>query len=226
MELVIRGTKRKKVEVKKGVITIQSKEEDLILDNLSEDYELRIVDNRDLFFIGLDLLTEIFNYNETPDIEFVNEVMYVMEYEASFLNKEIKDMSITEKIMVNLFRQISFNQEIIVFKNIFNGIDLKVEKRMSKLFKYLVEKKHIVILFSDDVNKLYQYGDYSYIGNKVSSKFNKTDDIYSDVESLIKYKLEIPTLSYITYKAKKDKNVKLFYSKDVRDVIKDVYKHV
>ena len=57
-------------------------------------------------------------------------------------------------------------------------------------------------------------------------KYDKTEEIYSDVPTLNKYGLDVPTLSYITYKAKEEKNVKLFYSRDVRDIIKDIYKHV
>ena len=38
--------------------------------------------------------------------------------------------------------------------------------------------------------------------------------------------IDVPELPLITYLAKKEKGVKLFYHDDVRDIIKDVYKHV
>lgn len=225
MELVFRiGNKKKKVEVSESIFTIQGPSE--IIDKLNNDYDVSIIDNRNLFFVGDDLLTEIFFFNDMPDIEFVNEIMKIMGQNSDFLNKSIDILSTTEKILVNLYRNLSFNKKIIIFKNIFDGIDLNYHKSIIKVLKYLVSTEHIVFLLSDDVNMLYKYGDYSLIANKNSIKYGLTDEIYKDVDSLLKLKLDIPTLSYITYKAKKDKNIKLFYSKDVRDLIKDVYKHV
>lgn len=225
MELVFRiGNKKKKVEVSESIFTIQGPSE--IIDKLNNYYDVSIIDNRNLFFVGDDLLTEIFFFNDMPDIEFVNEIMKIMGQNSDFLNKSIDILSTTEKILVNLYRNLSFNKKIIIFKNIFDGIDLNYHKSIIKVLKYLVSTEHIVFLLSDDVNMLYKYGDYSLIANKNSIKYGLTDEIYKDVDSLLKLKLDIPTLSYITYKAKKDKNIKLFYSKDVRDLIKDVYKHV
>lgn len=227
MELIFRGTtKKKKIEIEKGIITISSSEEETILENLYDDYDINVIDNTNLFFAGDDLVSEIFLYNEEPDIEFVTTVMRAVDYDTEFLNEKISTLSLTDKIYINMFRELSYNKEIVVFKNFLKGIDLIEEKKFEKLLKYLVGKKKVVILLSEDVDILYKYGEYSLISNKTNIKYGKTDDIYTDVDTLIKYKLDVPTLSYITYKAKKDKNVKLFYSKDVRDIIKDVYKHV
>ena len=39
-------------------------------------------------------------------------------------------------------------------------------------------------------------------------------------------KIDIPEIIEFTYLAKKQKNVKIDYHKDIRDIIKDIYKHV
>ncbi len=227
MELVIKGSsKSKKIEISKGILTIQSIEEDIILENLSDKNDLRVIDNRNLFFIADTVLNEMFCYNDMPDLEYVNEIIQIFDYDSSFLDRKIDSLSLMEKILLNLFRNLSFNTQIIVFMDFFKGFDISMEKKIIEMFKYLVNKKYIVILVADDINRLYKYGDYSVISNKTTIKYGKTEDIYSNVDTLLKLKLEVPTLSYITYKAKKDKDVKLFYSKDVRDIIKDVYKHV
>lgn len=227
MELVIKGSsKSKKIEISKGILTIQSIEEDIILENLSDKNDLRVIDNRNLFFIADTVLNEMFCYNDMPDLEYVNEIIQIFDYDSSFLDRKIDSLSLMEKILLNLFRNLSFNTQIIVFMDFFKGFDFSMEKKIIEMFKYLVNKKYIVILVADDIDRLYKYGDYSVISNKTTIKYGKTEDIYSNVDTLLKLKLEVPTLSYITYKAKKDKDVKLFYSKDVRDIIKDVYKHV
>ena len=48
--------------------------------------------------------------------------------------------------------------------------------------------------------------------------------IYPDI--LESNGIKVPTLIEITDLAKKNKNIKLFYHTDVRDIIKDIYKHV
>ena len=114
---------------------------------------------------------------------------------------------------------------MIVFKNIFLGLDLHNQKLFTKILTYLKDK-YIVFISSDDVNTLYKLCDLSIISSKKTIKYDDTDKIYTNVKDLIKMNLDIPDLSYITYKAKEEKNIKLYYRKDVRDTIKDIYKHV
>ena len=57
-------------------------------------------------------------------------------------------------------------------------------------------------------------------------KKGNTKDILTDVEILINNNIDVPKLPLLTYLAKIKKNIKLFYHYDVRDIIKDIYKHV
>ena len=57
-------------------------------------------------------------------------------------------------------------------------------------------------------------------------KSGNSKDILNDVKFLIDNNIEPPYLSKLTYLAKEKKGIKLFYQNDVRDVMKDVYKHV
>ena len=54
---------------------------------------------------------------------------------------------------------------------------------------------------------------------------DETTKIYQDVDFLTYNEINIPDLVRFTYLAKK-KKVKLSYHRDIRDLIKDVYKHV
>ena len=53
-----------------------------------------------------------------------------------------------------------------------------------------------------------------------------TNELYLRVDYLKKNKLDIPNIVEFTYLAKKKKQVKIDYHKDVRDIIKDIYKHI
>mgnify|MGYP003571323780 CR=1 FL=1 len=225
MEIEIRtNVSSKKINVENSITSLESNDESVVK-HLINDYKPIVIDNTNLFFLGKTVLDEISSYATYPELTICYDVLKILELYNTFMDKEIDKLSTTEKIYLNILRNISKTNEIIVFTNIFLGLDYKNQKKIIKLINYLKDKM-IVIILSDDVNYLYKYSDNSIIVSKRIIKFGKCDDIYEDVKTLIKLKLDIPDLCYITYKAKEEKNVKLFYSKDVRDIIKDIYKHV
>lgn len=226
MEIKFRTKQKSKIiDIDNTILSIQSSDTSLV-NNLIEDYDIVLIDNRNDYFISDTVLNEISSYNKYPELQLVYEIMKILDIDETFMDKEIITLSRTERYYLNLLRNISKINKIILFKDLFLGIDLSIQKRLLKVINYLKAKNYIVIICSSDVDVLYKNSDYSIISNKSNIKFDTTELIYSDVKTLMKYKLEVPTLSYITYKAKEEKNVKLFYSKDVRDIIKDIYKHV
>ncbi len=214
----------KKLDINNSIISIQYDDEKII-NKLIDDYNLVVINNNDLFFLGDTVLDEISLYNSYPELDIVNNIMNILDLNSTFLDKKIVNLSTTEKIYLNLLRNISKIKDIVLFNNIFLGLDLNNQKKYIKIINYLKEN-YKVLVTSNDVNVLYKIADYSIITSKRTVRFDDTDKIYSNVKELIKMNLEIPDLSYITYKAKEEKNIKLFYSKDVRDIIKDIYKHV
>lgn len=225
MEIKIRSSyNSKKIDIDNSIISIQC-DNDKIINNLIEDYKPVIIDNYNLFFLGSNVLEEISLYNKYPELNIVNDIIKLLDLPSDFINKKISELSTTEKIYLNVLRNVSKIEEIIIFKNLYLGLDLNNQKLFNKIIAYL-KQNYIVFISSDDVNILYKLADYSIISSKRTIKYDSTDTIYTNVNDLIKMNLDIPILSYITYKAKEEKNVKLFYSKDVRDIIKDIYKHV
>ena len=148
-----------------------------------------------------------------------------MDLPNTFFDKKVKDLTTTEKIYLNLLRNISKIENIIVFKDVFLGLDMNNQKRFTKVLEYL-KTKYIVFISSNNVNYLYRLSEYSILSSKRSIRYDINEKIYTNVKDLLKLELEVPTLAYITYKAKEEKNINLFYRKDVRDTIKDIYKHV
>ena len=95
-------------------------------------------------------------------------------------------------------------------KNENNPVDeyneIAKESKTEILYKYT--KK--VILLKDD--SVFMEGD--------------TKEVYQEVELLTNNGFEIPDIVRFTYLAKKKKDVRIDYHRDVRDLIKDIYKHV
>ena len=96
------------------------------------------------------------------------------------------------------------------------------------LMQRLVEqhKKNILIV-SKDSNILYKYTKQMiFIKNNDIIATGNTKEMYQKVEWLNKNKFTVPEIVLFTHKAKKKKNVKIDYHQDIRDIIKDIYKHV
>ena len=86
--------------------------------------------------------------------------------------------------------------------------------------------KKTIIIASNDSDLLYELTDDLIIikKNRIIAA-DETTKIYQDVDFLTYNEIEVPNLVRFTYLAKR-KKVKLSYHKDIRDLIKDVYKHV
>lgn len=215
------------VDAKEGnVISIQSSGIKKVLSNLKDDYSPSYISHDQNYFVGNTVLNEIDLYCRSFDISVVEDVMNCLSLDLEFLNREINTLSYTEKIYLNIIRNIALSNNIVVFDDVFKYLDYANQKKIKLLLNYLKENLFVIFVTSKDIDVLYEISDYSIIWNKKVFKYDTTDNIYTNVEFLKKHRFKIPTLSYITYRAKVDKNVKLFYSKDVRDIIKDIYKHV
>ena len=228
MEVILdNGFKKKNVDLKTGnIISIQSNDIKNILKNLKNDYQFNYVCNKYLFFVGSTVIDELEKYVGEFSYLFLEELLHILDIDSSFLERKVNTLSYTEKLYLNLIRNLIDENKKVIFNNIFSVFDNYNQRKLINLLKYLKEKDYILIISSKDVNFLYKLSDYSIVWSKKCFEFDNTDDIYTNVELLLKNKFMVPVLPLITYKAKTEKDVKLFYSKDVRDIIKDIYKHV
>ena len=151
----------------------------------------------------------------------------LLGFDKEILNRSINTLSRSEKYMLNIAIGLSFNPDIVMFQNAYVGIDHKNKKLLTTLVNNIKEEKKIVILSSNDTNLLYQYTDEVILlnGNNIY-KLGQTDKIFTSTELLKGDIIPMPNITKVTYLAKTKKNVKLSYHKDVRDIIKDIYKHV
>ena len=120
------------------------------------------------------------------------------------------------------------NPKVLMLEEIFSNFDLKFEKKLMRFFNYLIDNKNMtIILISNDSDMLYKNTKHIILVSKygVISE-GKTDKIYKKVDLLTKYNIEVPDIVMFTKKVRDKKNIKLTYHKDIRDLIKDVYKNV
>ena len=230
MEIVLRNKfseEASDIDLESGVITsLQSNDVKTIVKNLVKDYDFVSVDNYNPYFLGLTIDEELHLYCHEYSRELLMVLLEVFELDNSFIERKINTLSYTEKIYLNIIRNLLNGGNKVIFVDLFKYLDYKNQKKLILLLNYLKEKDYYIIITSYNVDHLYKISDMSIVWYKQMIDYGPTLDVYKEVGLFIKNRIPAPTLAKITYKAKKDKNVKLFYSRDVRDIMKDIYKHV
>ncbi len=140
----------------------------------------------------------------------------------------IKDLSTSEKNLLRVSISLLFNPEIIILDEPYFGLDIKNIKRLNILFNRLTDQyKKTIILGSSDSNELYKYTKKMiFISNNNILKIGDTKEIYKNVKFLKDNNFDIPESVIFTYNANNKKSIKLDYLQDIRDIIKDIYKHI
>ena len=217
----------KNIKLDKGkIITLDTSHKKTFVKDLENKYGFKSIDYTNRSFIGNDIKEEFSVYAGDYDKKLLNEILEIFDLNREFLDKRINNLSNIEKVYVNIIRNLLLGEEKLLFLDFTKYLDYNDKKRMIKLFNYLKDKKYYIIVTSDNVDSLYEFGDFSIVCYKDYFNYDDTDEVYTDVEKLLSNKINVPTLCLLTYKAKKKKKVNLFYRKDVRDTIKDIYKHV
>lgn len=145
-----------------------------------------------------------------------------------YLGREYYSLSSSEKFQVSLAISLLSNPTILILDNPFTYLDLHQEKELIKLLQRLKEQyKKMIVIVDDNCNKLYKYTNKMiFVKNNHNVLEGDTNESYTRVDFLKRQGFSIPDIVEMTYKAKKTKGVKIIYHKDIRDLIKDIYKHV
>ena len=179
-----------------------------------------------IFYIGNDYLN-----NKQTVLEFIGNVSKkrISEYLAdlglndSFLNKYVNDLSHSEQKLLKYLQMLIADTSVVIVDEPFIDLDYDAKKRIIIIFKRLVKKKTIII-GSFDTDVIYSLCKKVLLIGK--NKYTYDDVIVLSNKKILKqYNISMPEIIKFIRLAK-DKGIKLSYSKDIRDLIKDVYKHV
>ena len=152
----------------------------------------------------------------------------IVGLKSGTLNKNFSELSSSEKKLFMLALALLDNAEVLIIKDPFLGLDLKNEKKLSILFRKMKDEYNKTIIFiTNDSEIIYKYAGHMIIIKEENILMEGIpSDIYQKISFLNRNKINIPDIVKVTYLAKKNKGIKIDYHKDVRDIIKDIYKHV
>ena len=152
----------------------------------------------------------------------------IVNLSSQLLKRNILTLSDYEKKCLQIAIALLSNPKIIILEEPFIQFDAKNIQRIMRLLMQLSEKYQIsIIVKTNDSEIIYRYIKYVIIiksDKKILEGYTK--EIYSNIENLKKYDIEIPDIVEFVYKAKKNKNAIIDYHRDIRDLIKYIYKHI
>ena len=158
----------------------------------------------------------------------IQDSLIIVGLDESYLDRKLNTLSTSELKIIQLALALISNPEVIIIEDIFKYLDKNWEKRIIMLLQKIKEQySKTIVLASDNSEEIYKYTTnlIIYKNDKIIATGN-TYDLMQRVDFLKKNRINIPKIVEFTYLAKKKKNIKIDYHKDVRDIIKDIYKHV
>lgn len=152
----------------------------------------------------------------------------IVGLDEKYLLRELNTLSTSEKALIQIATTLLSNPEVIVLTEQFSKLDLINQKKIYMILTKLKEQyDKTIVIISNNANILYKYCTKAIIikNGRVLTE-GDIREVYCKIEMLRKSKFDIPDIVEFTHKAKKIKRVKIDYHKDIRDIIKDIYKHV
>ncbi len=155
------------------------------------------------------------------------DALRLVGLDESYLKKNPLELSLTEAKKVALAAIIVYNPKIIILDEPTIGLNYREKKDLSRLLKLLKEKYNkIIIILSRDSNFIYPLADYVYLMDKTRIVSEGDRNIFLDTELLKDLDLEVPKIIDFIKMVKKETNIKLENYKDIKDLIKGVYRNV
>ena len=156
----------------------------------------------------------------------IESILSLVGLDNTYLNKEIKNLSTSETYLLNLSLNLIIDPDIIILE-LSNDLDKNNKLLIKNILLDLKRKyKKTIIIISNDINILYELTDYLIIFKDNKMVINdKTNIVFNDKEFLNNNNIELPDLVSFSNKAM-NYNIKLKNYKDIKDLIKEVYKNV
>lgn len=155
------------------------------------------------------------------------DALKMVGLDESYFDKNPLELNLTEAKKVSLASILVYNPKIIILDEPTIGLNYKEKKELARLLTMLRDKYHkIIILLSRDSNFLYPLVDYVYLMDKSRIITEGDRNIFHEVNLLKNLGLEVPKIVEFISVARKEKNAKLENYKDIKDLIKGVYRNV
>lgn len=169
-----------------------------------------------------------FRYKNDRIHKQVSEALSMVGLDDSYLERNVFNLSGGEKRKVAIASVMVFNPKIVILDEPTIGLDYKSKKKLMQLVKRLKDRYNkTIIIVSHDVDMLNVIADDVVVmsnGRVISS--GPKAEVFKNTSLFKENGLRLPKIVEFIIKARTDKGIILGKNADVKDLIKDIYRHV
>lgn len=169
-----------------------------------------------------------FHYKEKSMDKHIVAALKMVELDESYLERNPFSLSNGEKRKVAIASILAYNPAILILDEPTIGLDTRGKNNLMKIIRTLMKRyRKTIIIVSHDVDMLHKLVDYVYVLNQGNLVLEgKKYDVFTKVEELHSYDLEVPRTILFSKKVLDTKGIKLGYRNELNDLIKDIYRYV
>lgn len=159
----------------------------------------------------------------------IKDSLKIVGLSESYLDKKVSKLSKIEKQWVNFSIGLFSNPDVIILNRVFHSLDIINTKKIMRLLQQLVDQYNkVVIIYTNDAEIVYKFTNNTIVIKDENVLIEGlTENIFqNNIDMLLKNNIQIPKTIEFSYLVNTKKNIKLGYFKDIRDLIKDIYKKV
>ena len=166
-----------------------------------------------------------FNYKTDKKSVRITDALKLVGLDETYLDKKIKDLNLLETRKISIASVLIFNPSILIIEEPTFGLQNKDREDLKKLLIMLKEKyKKTIILITKDTDFIYSFTDEIFVMYKGLLVSHGNSKMLEDVNLIESYNLKPPEIVKFITQAHK-KNIKLTYTNNILDLIKEVYRN-
>lgn len=176
----------------------------------------------------LSLPLKKFNYKNETILKKTEEALKLVHLDRSYLNRNSSSLSKGEKVLLSLAISLITNPKVIILDDQSILLDKRNNDMVIKILRKIAKRYNkIVITFTNDAEFAYLLGDnYLLLKNGKSVSTGEKKDLITNYKMLTKAGInESKIMEFIIY-IEKDKGIALNKTYDVKELMKDIYRHV
>ena len=153
-------------------------------------------------------------------------ILKELSLEDEFITKDYQDLSSGEKSLFKIIKMILSDKKIMIMDEPFLYLDAFYQKKVIVVLRRIVYRnRKTIIIGSSDSNLIYQICKKVAFIKDNDYVFDTKEKMFTSKEYLAKYNIIEPEIIRF-YHLASEKGINLEMDDDIRDLIKEVYRHV
>jgi len=176
----------------------------------------------------LEIILKLNNYKTKDKQKRISDSLKMVGLNDSYLNMNPFNLSNGEKRKLALSSVLILNPDVLLLDEPTIGLDDKSKNELINLIRLLKKRYNkTIVIASHDMDFIHKITDYIYVlDNKSIILEGDKYSVFKKEEELNNINIKVPKLIEFSNRVLKLTKIKIGYSDDINDLIKDIYRYV